>query len=502
MPTASRYKIFIIDEVHMLTTEAFNALLKTLEEPPDHVYFMFATTELHRVPVTILSRCQRYELKRVSHGELAEHFKRLAEQENISIAKSALNLIVREAGGSVRDGLSLLDQVFSYCGENVSEEEVVDVLGLVSHDVVADLADSLLNGDLAGALARLDAVYDYGMDLKRFINDFLDWFRALVVCKVSAEPNKLLDMAEDELAALTQTAANYSEETLSFMFHTLFESLEKVSFATRPRFAFEMAFIHAVQVRDVVPADEIIHKLDALLAGAPLPEKKKSPVRPLIEKKLATEPLVASDVHNDGSASGSGGGENSELGAPPRNDKPLEAETEKPTVKRDPEEFVGGVKTGQVAGQQGQKKDVRKHWNGFVDYVRDRKPWMASALARAASIRLEQDELTLDYTNSVDCRLLRNRENVKPLTEFALDFFQENFRIRFESPDAANDANDSKDGLSPQQERQDLANDPLVLAALDVFSGQVGDIRVGPRFRKEITKNDSNQGEANGDEAG
>ncbi|MCW5199868.1 DNA polymerase III subunit gamma/tau, partial [Desulfobulbus sp. F1] len=137
MPVMSRFKIIIIDEVHMLTTEAFNALLKTLEEPPSHVYFMFATTELHKVPVTILSRCQRYELKRVASNELSAHFASLAKGEGIAVEPAALNMVVRAAGGSVRDGLSLLDQLFSYCGEQVSAQDAAEVLGMVGGEVIA-----------------------------------------------------------------------------------------------------------------------------------------------------------------------------------------------------------------------------------------------------------------------------------------------------------------------------------------------------------------------------
>ena len=209
MPTASRFKIIIIDEVHMLTTEAFNALLKTLEEPPRHVFFMFATTELHKVPVTILSRCQRYELKRIDSRELTEHFSALARSENVEIEPAALALIVREAAGSVRDGLSLLDQVFSYCGSKVTAADLTDILGLVSHRVVADIVSALLAGNLDEALGQLDQIYEFGMDVKRFINDLLAWCRALVICRVSRNPERLVDLPEEQMASLKECAARY-----------------------------------------------------------------------------------------------------------------------------------------------------------------------------------------------------------------------------------------------------------------------------------------------------
>ncbi len=503
MPTGSRYKIFIIDEVHMLTTEAFNALLKTLEEPPDHVYFMLATTEMHRVPITILSRCQRYELKRVGQRELADHFLKLSTREEIAIAPAALNLIVREARGSVRDGLSLLDQVFSYCGKEVSEEEVVEVLGLVSHNLIAQLAVSLLKGDLAAALEQLDGVYNYGMNLKRFVNDLLSWFRALVVCKVSRNPGHILDLADDDFTVLLRTAADYSGETLSFMFNSLYESLEKVSFADRPRFALEMAFIQAVQVREVVPADEILHKLDTLLAGMPLEKKKSAESITPVGRSFEKSPIPK--FQRDPEAGGGAGQKVSrgikqevnqaksqpEPAQPQKKDSQVEKPKEKSSPESAPLDSPDRANGATAKPEKSPKKDVRQHWKGFVDYVRDRKPWMASALELAASVQLKEDELVIHYNNSVDCRMLRNRDKINPLTEFALDFFQESFKIRFESPDAGGNGEDSGNGPNPQLERQNLANAPLVLTALDVFTGQVGDIRVGPRFRKKMVDEES-----------
>jgi DNA polymerase-3 subunit gamma/tau len=501
MPTNSRFKIIIIDEVHMLTTEAFNALLKTLEEPPEHVYFMFATTELHKVPVTILSRCQRYELKRISHKELYDHFSSLAAGEGVEIDEAALNMVVREAGGSVRDGLSLLDQVFSYCGDTVTGQEVVEVLGLVSHQVIGDLAESLLAGDLASALARLDEVYSYGMDLKRFINELLSWFRGLVVCSVSKHPEQLLDMPADELAVLQKTAAAYSSQSLSFMFHLLMEGLEKAAYASRPRFGVEMVFIKAVQAGDVVPLTELLGRLDDVLAGVALPQQAVEPsaaqrryVRvveslptdgkkevagdesaSLVEKKK-TEPEPAKpEIEHDPVP------QVEEIPLPP---EPVIAE---PTVEKHEEHEEKKVKPA------GRKKNVRAHWPEFIEYVRDRSKWMAATLQRASSAQFEEGQLIIVYNDSVDCRILKSKKNMIQLSEFAMDFFQESMQITFKVPDSSACDTDPDSGAAVQKERQALANDPLVLTALEIFNGQVGDIRVGPRFRKPLT-GEPNQG--------
>ncbi|MGI9570717.1 MAG: DNA polymerase III subunit gamma/tau, partial [Desulfobulbia bacterium] len=201
MPTSSRYKIIIIDEVHMLTNEAFNALLKTLEEPPAHVYFMFATTELHKIPVTILSRCQRFELRRVGSDELSHHFAKLAQTEEVEIENTALSLIVREADGSVRDGLSLLDQVLSYGESPIDEKDVVEVLGLVRRELVLGITEALLTGDRSKALTLLAEAFDFGMDVKRFITDLLECFRSLLLINIGG-CDQLMQQSDDDAVFL------------------------------------------------------------------------------------------------------------------------------------------------------------------------------------------------------------------------------------------------------------------------------------------------------------
>ncbi|MFP7755409.1 DNA polymerase III subunit gamma/tau [Thermodesulfobacteriota bacterium B35] len=515
MPTSARFKIIIIDEVHMLTTEAFNALLKTLEEPPEHVYFMFATTELHKVPVTILSRCQRYELKRVGRRELFDHFARLAGEEGVEIEPAALNLVVREAGGSVRDGLSLLDQVFSYCGTSVTAGDVVEVLGLVSREVITALGTALLEGDLGRALDSLEAIYTYGMDLKRFINELLSWFRSLVICRVSRQPEHLLDLPADELEELRGIAGRYSAQTLSAMFNLLLESLEKVTWSRQPRLALELAFIRAVQVGDVVGVPELLARLDKVLAGVPaeslvaavpprrVPEQRESrtsapatgagPGVPAGGKSAAFGPSSAPEpaasagrARQEETTGQKGPPEPADRKAAASASDDVPAREGRPPAEDSPADPVPSRPADGDGMRQGGAKDVRRHWDGFLAYVRERKAWMAAALGRAASVSREGDTLVIQYDDAADCRLLKNRENIRPLTEFALDFFQESLTVKFHVPDSLACEIDPENGTTPQQERRELANDPLVLAALEIFNGQVGDIRVGPRFRQPL----------------
>lgn len=510
MPISSRYKIIIIDEVHMLTTEAFNALLKTLEEPPDHVYFMFATTELHKVPVTILSRCQRYELQRVSHSELVRHFMRLAADEGFKIDQAAVDIIARESSGSVRDGLSLLDQVFSYCGNEVLAEEVAEVLGLVSHEVIADIGTALLVGDISLAMERLEQVYEHGLNSKRFTADLLVWFRNLVFCRLSKKPDKMLDLGEAELARLEKVAAQYTVETLSVTFKVLLEGLEKVHYASQPRLAMEMAFLQAVQAGDIQPVGELLSRLDMAIAGVSFDEifsgvslqvgkgefSEKVGVevdRPsLVEKNAPVASVRAGGVEETGGTETVQVGKVEDVaslerpGADPVAENvinPVGNKNREYTEKK--QEFARGHgKPGQVIKKPvvEETEDIRSRWPGFIEYVKGRKPWMAAALQRAESAVISGGELIISYDDSIDCSMLKNREHAQLLTEFVLDFFQQPLVVSFDVNGGGECVGGGLDGAdSPQDKRKALAGDSLVLTALEVFNGQVGSIRVEPR---------------------
>ncbi|MFO7607111.1 MAG: DNA polymerase III subunit gamma/tau, partial [Desulfurivibrionaceae bacterium] len=296
LPSRNRYKIMIIDEVHMLTNEAFNALLKTLEEPPDHVIFMFATTEIHKIPVTILSRCQRYELKKVPFAELFQLFRKIAEAEKVTISDGALEMIAREAAGSIRDGLSLLDQVFSFGGEKMTDVDVSEVLGLVGSQVLGRLTAALLAEDLGAALKILDQICTAGADLKRFTADILHFVRGLIICRVSKAPAELLDGSDREIAEMTELAARQSAETLYQLFDLLLKGAAEMQYAPYPRLVLEMTFAKVVQSGQAAPIASLIARLDELLAAAGGDEHSPAPPRPsasFLPEKKNSEPVAA-----------------------------------------------------------------------------------------------------------------------------------------------------------------------------------------------------------------
>ncbi|MCP4340548.1 MAG: DNA polymerase III subunit gamma/tau, partial [Desulfobulbaceae bacterium] len=298
LPTSSQYKIIIIDEVHMLTTEAFNALLKTLEEPPPHVYFMFATTEIHKIPITILSRCQQYELKRIPAKELYDHFLKLVDAEGFEIEPSALSLIVKEAGGSVRDGLSLLDQMFSYGETKISNKDVVEVLGLVNREVLMQLTKALLDGTKSEVFLNLEQIFDFGMDLKRFVEDIMDHFRTLLLCKIDG-CTELIDLPGEELEQFQNFASDYTSETLHLKLSLLMAMAEDLKFSAQPRLTLETSFLKIIEASNVVSVTSLLSHLDTIISAlpaTPAPLQEVLQPTPPAEQKKKFDSIVAKPI--------------------------------------------------------------------------------------------------------------------------------------------------------------------------------------------------------------
>src|SRR5437879_2898849 len=201
-PATSRFKIYIIDEVHMLSTAAFNALLKTLEEPPEHVKFMFATTDPEKVLPTILSRCQRFDLRRIPAALIAKHLAYVAKQEKVKIDQAALYAIARGAEGAMRDAESTLDQLISFCGDKIEEPDVLSMFGLTAQGQLLELARAVLAGEVEGALRQLNDLANHGKDLGRLLSDLLNHFRNLLIFQVSRGDLTMLDISEQEAGAL------------------------------------------------------------------------------------------------------------------------------------------------------------------------------------------------------------------------------------------------------------------------------------------------------------
>ena len=269
-PVSARYKIYIIDEVHMLSKNAFNALLKTLEEPPPDVKFVFATTEIHRVPVTVLSRCQRFALRRVPIEQLVLHYRHIAEAEAITVAPAALGLIARAADGSVRDGLSLLDQAIALSGGAAIEERAVrDMLGIADRSLVFDLLETVLKGDAAGALDRMDSLYEGGADPLMVLQDLLDLTHFLTRLKLAPEAGAGDPLEAGERERARPLAAALAMPVLARAWQMLLKGLEEVQAAPSPAQAAAMVLVRLAYVADLPSPADLVRALTAGGAGSP-----------------------------------------------------------------------------------------------------------------------------------------------------------------------------------------------------------------------------------------
>ena len=266
-PAVLRKKVYVIDEVHMLTTEAFNALLKTLEEPPPHVTFVLATTEPHKLPNTILSRCQRYDFKLIPASRLARHLTSIFEKEKLKIEAGAVSLLVRESGGSVRDVLSLSDQIISYVGDaTITEAHVAEVLGVADRSLTRTLVRSLAEGDAGVALGAVESAIERGVDEVQLARAIVRYLRDLSVLQVAPDRRELVDAADEELAELLAEARRVERSRVTQMFERMLRCCDELGKTLQPRLVLDCALIDVATVEPLVPLGDLIDRLGELEA--------------------------------------------------------------------------------------------------------------------------------------------------------------------------------------------------------------------------------------------
>jgi DNA polymerase-3 subunit gamma/tau len=304
VPAEARKKVYIIDEVHMLSTSAFNALLKTLEEPPAHVVFIFATTEAHKIPATILSRCQRYDFKLLSTQALTLHLTNILHSEDIPHDEDAVRLLAREAAGSVRDGLSLLDQVLAYVGQDkLTRERVAEVLGVADRSLLFHLTGSVLDHDVTAALRALSEAVDRGVDLVQLARNFLGLLHDLEIVALVPDATDVIDASPEEIEQARALSAKAPRGLVTALFDRWARAVEEAARSQTPRLIIEMALVDLCFTEPLLPLGDLLDRLGKLearlAAGAPAgPSSQRSPEpRPrlaVVPPPLASVPAVAS----------------------------------------------------------------------------------------------------------------------------------------------------------------------------------------------------------------
>ena len=522
-PARDRYKIFIVDEVHMLSQNAWNAFLKTLEEPPPHVKFIFATTEVHKVPVTILSRCQRYDFKLIPTQLIAKRLRQVLGAEKIEADDAAVTLIAREGAGSLRDAMSLLDQAIAWGGDKLVGSEVSRVLGVAARSVIHQIAKGLLAGDAAACLGIVADLADQGYDVIQVARGILAELRDLVVAKVCREPDRLLDLADEESAEVKALAASADADDLLRLHHGFSTPFDDMAKSADVRAALEMLLVRLARRPPLAPMDDLVARLveleQRLSSGGPGPQGPSrgagggaAPSRP--PSRVGSASPAGPQASASGPSSGAAGAPSRSSGAPttramaaspiasassaaPPAAAPLVQEPSMParsaanpataTVLAAPLAEPGTSVTVAAAGarsesSRGSNLDA---WRAVLGRIRSERAPVASILEHASPIAFSAERVVLGYEpGSFLAAQATETSNVELLTRHVREYFGTVTPVAFDltagpkaNPSVASIDTEERRGRI-EQARRAVAEHPLVKAAIDILGAELKDVRV------------------------
>jgi len=428
-PMKSRFKIYIIDEVHMLSQHSFNALLKTLEEPPGHVKFIFATTDPQKVLPTVVSRCQRYDLRRIALDELVAHLEHTAKAEKKAITPAALALLAREADGSLRDAQSLLEQVFATGASTIDDAVLREVIGGADRQLVVAVADAVLEGDAGATMRALRSLHSHGYDARRFCRDLLEHFRHLAIVRATGDRTILAGLPEAEVEVLTAQAQKRSSDDLQRAFRLLLDADEAIAVPARtidPQLVLEMAVLRVATLTPLVPLDELTQRLEALTRGG-----------------------------GGAPASSASGGTTGRASTPPR-------ATSSAAASPAPRAAGPAVDDGGV-------------WDGLLARVQAERLSLFMALSAGRSLGLENDVLRIGLENEALRRDCTRKESLEVLRAIASELAGRAIQIDI-GPLPAGVTHENAAAQAKRRAEETLS-DPLVQAAVEIFGAEVRGVR-------------------------
>jgi DNA polymerase-3 subunit gamma/tau len=456
-PARDRFKVWIIDEVHQISGAAFNALLKTLEEPPPKVKFIFATTEYHKIPETILSRCQQYDFRMIPARELLLHLRNIADQEKIRVSDAALALIARAAEGSVRDGLSLFDQVLAFTGDEIPDADVAGLLGLVDRELLHRASKAIVDSDSLAMLELVESLADYGADYRNFARELLLHLREILLVKLAPAGSPLLaPILPEELERLRDLAGELSEEDLLRGLDVLTRAEGELRGVSDPRVALDLVLLKLAQMRRLVPFAELVARVERMIGGAPaasLPAARPTAVRAsaLLEAPAASaRPLPV---------------------APSRPTPP-------PTARREEPPADPSAPTSRAASGPAQALVA-----AMIGLCQGR-PSLAAPL-RCAAARLEGDTLAIEVPADFLAFATMHADEFRDLARRASG---RSLHLKIAAGGAALSAEPA--GREPAEDRrqtlrQEAEKEGAVQDALDLFDGRVVDVREAKTSRED-----------------
>jgi DNA polymerase III subunit gamma/tau len=479
-----KYRIFVIDEVHMLSNSAFNALLKTLEEPPQNVIFIFATTEPQKIPATIHSRCQRYDFRRISAEHILERLMHICDQEGITYEKAALMLVARKADGSMRDGLSLLDQVYSFCQENLSEKEVRSVLGLVGMEVFDRVMDAVQEKNGAAMLALVQEVLYQGFDLQEFIVGLQEHLRNLLFARIpGALTGRGIDLDETTAKRFSDSAERFAEADLLRMAEMVKRAEYDLKRSAFPRFQTELMLLKLVHLDSTVSIEQLVKMLGG--GGGDDPENSDASPSGVntndsadVKKKLNSEsgtvpePPQAADEPVEENVSYSAQLPAEAVSPAVVHEEPHPEEPPLSSSGKDPNSFDYSI-------EPGESPDIQQLWPAFLETLLRDRPKIGSflSLATVAGCTAHTIDLRFAPTFSFQFQEVNRKQSREEMTKILQSLTGREFELRM-TIEAESDGEPQQNyfkpaGIVPVSINDEIEQEPIIQTVLDMFDGEV-----------------------------
>ncbi len=489
-PFRGTYRIYIIDEVHMLSNSAFNALLKTLEEPPPHAVFIFATTEVHKIPPTITSRCQHFNFRRISRREIIARLQEVVTHVDVTINERSLGAMARASEGSMRDALSLLDQAVAFGGQSITEHDVDEMLGAVPDELVGRLVQTVVDQNPAAAVALVGEVVDHGYDLRAYCGAVVERMRHLMIAAVVpgfAQAQGLMDVPDEDVKHLLTEAKSFSVEQVQEVFHLFAQAEDRLRSTAHPRFVFEVAAVRAARllqpgVHVSQPAEtERVPERQAPRAtteqAQPVSETPSSPLRPP-ERRTGTSgrPFDSAQDRPPAHVSGRGGHP-----SPPAQRNPTSNVARAPRAARPAVEAKPAPQPGPVS--PGSPPVIREEaWQRVVDSVIQNSPNIGTFLEMGTLVKIEGNQVIVGFpkTASVACSRIQKEENRALISKVCRDVAGASIHLRVvELTGEQDDGPTIKQMRTKRREQDDEAlleqarSNPMVKRAMELFGGEV-----------------------------
>ncbi len=428
-PSKGAFKIYIIDEVHMLSNEAFNALLKTLEEPPPHVKFIFATTHAHKVPPTILSRCQRFDFRRISTGNILDNLRSIAKEEKLVVDDEALSLIAKYGDGSMRDAQVILDQISSFTGGSVGADDVTKILGIVDDEILFGLSAAICDRDPKDALRIIDELVNKGKDVMQAVTGMIEHFRNISIAKVTKEPGRFIDALSDKVERYRSESAKFTIEQILYIIYTLSNTIDFMRKSDMAKIPFEAALIKLTLDTGVVPIADIIKRMEAL---------EDTALTPSVKEQLAPSLLEPDDERQD-------------------------------SLRR-----------------SGNIDEILSSWTKVISHIRTKKISIASYLQEGDPVALEGDLLTIGFAKEFQFHkeVLETSDNKRIIEGAIREMLDLELKVvlvvtgsvtaksRSENGDAR-DPDRMSEGLEAADGTEIGDTEPIVKKALEMFGGKL-----------------------------